>query len=277
MQLKKEAVVQPNYKKIVLKTVLFTLLALIISLGIVVMLMFFVFTKDFANMMNDLGFEKTASNLYYRVYEKTDDIYYCYKSLNIRIVLDDSEKIVEMYEDFVSDKNYDKFMLENKSNIEKLDIGCLDKSALLNDENYLTKCYVRALLNCENDEKAWDLSINEFANYKDFSFKDQGVYTLSLWIEREDWGKFSNVYEGFDDQLIVEMQEYFGNAYDLFVENQNCSNGLDKAYLIALGNRIIAIGQDVNSVYNGLNINSDMLSDNLNKMIVVNDVIKGLI
>ena len=268
---------QTDYKKSILNTVLLTLLVLMVSLCIVVMLMFFVFTKDFANFMYNIGCDNIASDLYYRSYTKTNDIVSCYKALNIKISLGDNEDIIMYYEAFVADDEYENFMSSSKQNSENLKVGKLEKSTLLNDKNYLDNNYVIALASEGRNDDAWEFALGEFALYDNFTFKNQGVYSLSLWVKAQDWSVFNKTYDGFDKVLVEEIQDYFDRIYLLFEENKNSDNIIDQAYLIALGNRIITVGQDVNRIKSGLGLDNDKITANMNKMVAVNNVIKGLV
>ena len=125
-----------NYRKTVWTTIFYTLLILIVVFALFVMLMFFVFTKNLADFMYSVGFDNMASCLYYRVYEKTDNVMYCYKALNIKISIEDHNCVVKYYDAFVIDEEYSEFMELLKENNENLNVGILEKSTLLNDRNY---------------------------------------------------------------------------------------------------------------------------------------------
>jgi len=269
--------VQVDYKKTILKTVLYTLLVLVVLFAIVVMLMFFVFTKNMADFMYNIGWNSMASCLYYKTYEKNDEIIYCYKALNININLNDSDKIIEYFESFVEDNEYDEFMSESKNKSENLKVGNLEKSTLLNDKNYLINHYVKSLIEEERVDDALEVALSEFSSYNEFNLRNQGVYALSPFVSRQNYEKFNFVYDGFDEKLILEMQKYFDNAYAIFETNKESDGSLDKAYLIALGNRIIIVGQDINSICRELDINTGVIPSNIEMMTAVNNEIKGLV
>ena len=267
---------QPNYRKIVLSSVLYTLLALIVLFAIFVMLMFFVFTKDLANFMHDMGFNRLSSSLYYRVYEKTGEISYCHKALNIKIILNHNEKIIEYYEAFVEDDEYSDFMSALNENNKNLNCGILEKSTLINEDNYLTNQYVKALIKNGEGERAKTISLQCFENYKNFTLYEQGVYALGQHVSEENKTMFGQAYGSSSNTLIVDMQDYFDLSVLIF-NNFNPQNDLDKAYLMSLGNRIISVGQDINKMYDYMNINTDLVGVNQNHMISINNNIKGLI
>ena len=266
-----------NYKKSILITIMCTLLSLIVVLGIVVLLMVFVFSGSFGNFMYDMGCDSWASALYYRQYQKSGDIMYCYKALNLRISLNDSEEVVAYYEDLIEDDEYSDFLKASRQNVEGMDVGILAKSSMLFEENYLVNNYVKALVSLGEIDKAWEVATTEFASIESVQLKDQGVYSLSWLVGCHDYSQFNSIHGEMDDILINKMQVYFDNAYDCFESNKVVSGDLDKAYLMALGNRIISVGQDIKKVCAELNINDEAVSNNVDKMISVNNVIKELI
>ena len=267
---------QPNYTKIILSCILYTLIALLVAFALFVMLMFFVFTKDLANFMYDMGFDRMASSLYYRVYEKTDDISYCHRALSIKINLEHNEKIIEYYETFSADENYSDFINSFNDRNKALSVGVLEKSAIINEENYLVNHYVKALINEGEVDKAKSIAIASFENYENFTFYDQGVYALNWFVNHENINMFNEIHNSSSERLINEMQHYFNVSLSLF-NGTTPQSDTDKAYLLALGNRIIAVGQDINTMYVHMNISSDLLESNQDSMESINNVIKGLI
>ena len=100
-----------NYKKMILTCVLWTLTVLIVLSAILGCVMFFAFPKKLGDFFYNLGSDAIASSLYMRVYEKDDDIYYCYKSLNIEISKGNNARIIKLYDAFVSDENMEDFKI----------------------------------------------------------------------------------------------------------------------------------------------------------------------
>ena len=93
----------------------------------------------------------------------------------------------------------------------------------------------------------------------------------------EDSSLFEEKYNGFEDNLIDEMQKYFQKSVAIFNENRHLEDNLSKSYLIALGNRIVNLGQDINRVYSEIDAENGLIESNLQNMIDVNEIIKGLI
>lgn len=263
-----------DYKKIILTTTLWTLTAIILLSAIFVCIMVFAFPKNLGDFFYSLGSNNLASSLYMKVYEKDNDIYYCYKSLNLMIKEDNSKKIVSIYETFVKDEDYENFMSELKKRNEQLNIGLLEKSSILNEDDYLKNRYIRALIKTKDEQKAYASAIEAFANYKNFTFQNQGVYALSYFLNMEGFNSFDIEPANYDKTLIESMQEYFEFSINLFSENKETNDKLEKAYLISLGNRIIQVGQNINVICSD---DETLVARNNQKMQDVNDCIKGIL
>ena len=73
------------------------------------------------------------------------------------------------------------------------------------------------------------------------------------------------------------MQKYFDQSVKIFEENIDSEGELNTAYLISLGNRLVLVGQNINTIYSANGENSDLISANAEKMTDINETIKGLI
>ena len=273
MKIKYQGDIVVDNKKTILKTILFTLLVLVASLVVLVLLMFFFFTKNFADFMYDLGCDRLASSMYYRVYQKSDKIIYCHKALNIRISLGDDEKVIEYYKAFECDDEYEDFLDACDKNSESLNISILEKSAILNEKNYLINNYVKSLVREGDIEEAWNIALENFENYNSLDIDEQGVYAFGEFVKAESWENF-NIEDSQGKTILEKMQEYFDYSTEIFEANKNTENNIEEAYLVALGNRIINVGQDINAIYNGLELNQDKVSINIDKMVAINNIIK---
>lgn len=266
-----------NYKKTILMTILFTLLALVVSAVLMFLLLYFVFSKDLADFCYKLGNYNMASSLYIRTYNKDGEISNCYRALTLDIQNDNYKGIVRDYELFVADEDYDKFMSSIMLGNNMVSGGVLEKSALTNEYNYLEDKYTLALIKTNAKEKAFCRAIKMFAEYQTYTFKNQGYYSLNRFISSENLDKFQEKYDGYSDTLANEMQAYFDMSKVIFDDNDEATELLDKAYLVSLGNRLIMVGQNINSIYSGLNINAEKITQNQQYMTQINDIIKGMI
>lgn len=262
-----------NYKKTILTTILWTLTTLVLLCAVVVFIMIFAFPKTLGNFFHSLGNNHLASAMYAREYENSGDLLYCYKSLSIEIVEGNNTKIVELYETFESDNEYENFMSQLKTRNENLNIGILEKSAVLNEDDYLQNRYIKALINQNETRKAYDKALKGFKDYKQFDLKNQGVYALNYFVKIDGFNDFEITPVGFDGTLIDAMEEYFDICVNLFEENRGTDDGLEKAYLISLGNRIVQVGSNINAI---ISDNGKIESNNAD-MLKINDYVKGFL
>lgn len=270
-----------DYKKMILTTALFTLAVIVVVGTIISLLMVFVFTKQSADFFYGLGCDGVASSLYHRVYEQNNDIYYCYKSLNLEIKEGNGHNIVKYYEQFTSDDEYVSFMNKLKLSNDIVTIPVLEKSTIINEENYLSNKYISALISINESSKAFDFALEMFNEIDSGDLKNQGVYGFYHFISNEssdaDVLEFSKKYENSELKLYEEMQEYYNQAIILFNLNKDSDNNLDKAYVVSLGNRIITLGSNLNTIYHKLNLSQDKIESNSITMQEINTVIKGII
>ena len=181
---------------------------------------------------------------------------------------------MSIYETFTKDEDYENFMSELKKRNEQLDIGVLEKSSILNEDDYLKNRYIRALIKTKDEQKAYAIAIESFENYKDFAFHNQGVYALNYFLDMEGFNNFDIEPANYDKTLIESMKEYFELSVNLFDENKDTSDNLEKAYLISLGNRVIQVGQNINEICSD---DESLIASNNQKMQDINDCIKGIL
>lgn len=263
-----------DYKKIILTTTLWTISCIIVLSAVFICVMVFAFPKNLGDFFYSLGGNNLASSLYMKEYNRSNNIYYCYKSLNIEIKLNNSSKIIRLYEIFEEDKEHTEFLKQLKERNEKLELNLLEKSTILNDYNYLTNRYVKALIKIGEENKAYAKALNSFKDYKTFDFKNQGIYAFSELIAKEGFIDYNAKPAGYEDTMLKAIKEYFGIITNLFNEHKETSDSLEKAYLISLGNRIIQVGHDINTACNE---DETLVANNNQIMIEVNNVIKGLL
>lgn len=263
-----------NYKKLILSTILWTLTALVCLSAIFVCIMVFAFPKNVGDFFYSIGSNGIASSMYMRVYEKDNDISYCYKALNIEIGKGSSARIVNLYETFEKDENASDFLNQLKDRNEKLDIGVLEKSSLLNEDDYLKNRYIRALINTGDARKAYNLALEYFKPYKSFNLKNQGVYAMNYFVNMEGYNNFEVTPAGYDGKLIDALIEYLNTSIQLFEDNHTLNTPLDHAYLISLGNRIVQVGQNINTICSSDNT---LISNNNAQMEKINNYVKDIL
>ena len=237
-----------NYKKVILRTTLWTLTSLVLATAIFVCVMVFAFPQKMGDFAYSLGMNNLSAGMYQKAYEKDGNIAYAYKALNLQIKQKNYKKVVEVYDLFEKDQDYDDFMTQLKAHNEKVTAGLLEKSTLLSEENFVVNSYVRALINVGEEQKAYQISINNLKALQYASFKDQGVYSMYQFVGKQGFDDFDFEPAGFEKSLIETIKDYYNSSLNIFDENKVCESQLDKAYLISLGNRIILVGQNIKKI-----------------------------
>lgn len=254
--------------KVVLKTAAITFLMVAILLIITYFVMLFCFTPTLGDFFYSLGCENITASLYYRSYEKSDDITYIYKALSLEIKQRDEGNIVKYYEEFASHNDYDAFLTRIMDSNEKSSLNILEKSLTLDEINIFNCAYVDALLELDKQEKAINFALDNFRNNSNYTYKNIGGYSLNKVITHIDNDAI------LSEGLVDKIQVYFNDLLEVFENNFNQLDNLKKSYMVRLGNRIMTVGNDLNYFYTSENSNK---IENLQKMKMVNEKIMELI
>lgn len=263
-----------NYKKIILRTTLWTLTSLVLATAILVCVMVFAFPQKMGDFAYSLGMNNLSAGMYKKAYEKDGNIAYAYKALNLEIKQNNYKKVVEVYELFENDKNYEDFMTALKVHNENVDAGLLEKSTLLSEENYLVNSYVRALINIGEEQRGFQISLDYLMSLENMDFKNQGVYSMHQFVGKQGFDDFDIEPAGFEKSLIDTIKDYYNLSLNIFDANKSCETQLDKAYLISLGNRIILVGQNIKTICSDDATTVSSIDEQLTQ---VNDAIKEVL
>ena len=158
-----------NYKKSIVKSAVVTFVIMVVLFAIFSTVMLLGFTRVSADFVYSLGMNRLASSLYAREYEKSGDLYYCYKSLCVKIKISDNYGIVKTYEKFVGDEKSDEFIANIDTKNKTLNIGILEKSTILNEGDYLRHKYIQALMQIDRVDDAFELATADFQLYPTYS------------------------------------------------------------------------------------------------------------
>lgn len=253
--------------KIVLFTAGITFVSMLILMAIMYFVMLFVFTAKLGDFFYSLGCENISASLYYRTYEKSDDILYVYKALTIEIAQNDNVNIVDYFEEFVNDDEYDDFCSALITKYELSNMKVFEKSFCLDEINMMRKSYVKALNGCDRLEYAKSFAIDAFDDRGDLSLKYIGDYSISGILP------YLSEEELLDNDIINKLQLYFDDLYKIFVENNGVKDNISQSYLIRLCNKVLSVGDDINEFGD----NQEEKLQNIEKMRLVNDKIVELI
>lgn len=254
-------------------TILVTLLIMIISITILFTAFAFVFPKTSAKFFYDLGGLNTSSNLYYRDYNRTNDIHSLAYALNLSIENNNSNKIIKYSDQFFNHKNYDDYIQKlNTLNLQS-DLIPLVKSTVINEDNYYKNMYVQALIKKNKIDEAFYFASNNLDIVH--SITNLGCYTFSWFFKDKYINLFNENYLNTDTPVGKIINDYFYQSYDFYFDNITAVNHENKPYFIALANRIDNVGRNVyyiNSVVEGING-----EDILDKIFSVNKSLQQLL
>ena len=239
-----------NYKKLIINWCLITVCGLLI-LTILTFASLCIFSPiSMARFCSNLGFEKLETDFYLKDYNKNGNINSLYKVVINSYNLKNYKYVETYYEVLEKNERYDEFIAYvNEQNL-KVEATNLNKSALLNEDNYLKNRYVLALIKNGKVEKAYNYAFNNFENYANYTLTENGTYLFY------DLIKLNNEtvnQKATETDLYVKLNDYinlcittFNNGFDNFIEE-------DIIYLLALNTRI-------KQVYNGIHTLSINLS-----------------
>lgn len=243
-------------KKLIINWSLITLCGLLTLTIIVLLLLSFFAPLVMANICDDLGFEKLETNFYVQDYKKNNNINSLYKIVINNYNLKNYDDVEYYYEKLENHEKYAEFIdYVNQKNLET-NASNLNKSALLNEDNYLKNRYVLALINNNKLEKAFDYACENFVDYKTYNYKNTGNYLFFNLIQLKNEEINSKFLEnnGFDDTLYNVLLDYidlsikdFQNGFEGFIEE-------DSIYLLNLNSRIKQVYTNIHTLSVELNL-----------------------
>lgn len=219
-------------------------------------LMAFVLPKTFADFTYSIGMENYAQKLYVRDWKTSEDINSLYSALNIAIKNNDSDNIIELYELFSSDNEYENFVKFIDAENLKIDESPLIKASLLNEDNYLKNRYISALI-CENKiQKAFEFALQSEINLSP-NCKDMGNFLFGNFATNQGFllkDNFDVVLDGRTTSLLTDFYTYFNALVNEFEKDYN---NVETFYIVSVGNRIQLVGNTINSLLEELGQEKD--------------------
>ena len=146
--------------KIILRTALITLGAIIVVLGIVSLIIGVFFPITFAKFFEDTGSNKASFYFYEKAYSKSKDINKTHTLLNKAIEFKFDKKVVQYYEKLSAYGNYQEFIDHINSQNYDSDSAVIVNTMLTNEDNRLKTRYVSSLAKIDLD-KAFKFAIDD--------------------------------------------------------------------------------------------------------------------
>lgn len=224
------------------------ILSVVILFGGMWALFAFAFPSKLADFAYNINLNGYALKLYERDYNKNKDINSLYMALNIEIKRENSEGIVEKYEEFKQLSYYNDFVKNVDAENLKIEEKPIVKASLLNEDNYLKNRYIKALVKLNKGEKAFSFAKNDLLNLNP-TFDNLGNYLFGAFCGDnatqyvDDFNASVGAYE--DNPLILAIEDYLDKLDTLFDGYLT----FDKTYSYAIGNRIMEVGGDLLNLY----------------------------
>jgi len=186
-----------------------------------------------------------ALKLYQREYDKTGDIDSLYMALNIAVKIKNDDKIIELYETFEDNENYNSYIhFVNGENL-KLEIEPVIKATLINEDNSLKNSYIQSLINKHNDTTAFKFALEDKLNMNP-TYDNLGNYLFVNFCKKDVIDRFADNFRNIygSTTLLGEMYNYMLAVNDEFLEF-GFGAGDNQVYTWAMGNRILQVGSNI--------------------------------
>ncbi len=113
--------------KVVWRSILMTLLSIIVLFGVMLLLLCFVFPATMMQLTYDLGMDKSSVKYAMRVYERSDDVVYVAFAMEISIQLENEEWIEEYGLQLLDDDEFETYAKLRNDEIAQGNEGIVDE------------------------------------------------------------------------------------------------------------------------------------------------------
>ena len=261
-----------SYGRTIFVTAAITVVSIIACIVFAVTLIFTLSPGRAGDFVYSIGMTNWASTLYHKEYTYSGSVSRLYQALNVAITNDKYSRVVEYYEEFKLDEDFDEFVDYKIDSAKSQNVSALIKAGLLNEREYLEKNYVKALVNIGKSVQAFTYSLAGYDVNDTYTLEDTGYYTFQYFTDKAlfDYVELDNDMS-LKDNLII----YLDTIYGIFDTNKTTTDELKQAYLIVLGQKIVTVSEHINSLLDSTS--ADRITTNNGYITSVNTVLQGLI
>lgn len=247
-----------NYTPLIIVSII---LSFVIIVGSVWVLMANLKPAKVGALAYKINWNGYALKLYEREYNKTGNLDSLYMALNISIKTGKDDKVIELYDKFSDNENYNSYMVFVNSENLKEDTNPIIKSTLLNEDNYLKNCYIQSLLNKHEDQTAFNFALSENLNMSP-KYDELGNYLFANFCKKDNIDRFYKNFSSMqgDNILIANIYSYMVNINNVFVTYGYSSE--NEVYIWAMGNRILQVGGNILSIVDKSEVYTVQIDDN---------------
>ena len=231
-----------NYTPIIIVSIVLTFVLIVSSIWIILAN---VQPGKLADLAYKVNLNDYALTLYEKEYKKTGDIDSLYMALNLAIKLENDDKVIELFNKFNNNENYDSYIQFVNNENMKLDVKPAIKATLINEDNYLKNCYIQSLLNKNEDQKAFNFALNEGLNMTP-QYNLLGNYLFDNFCKQGNVDRFYiNFINNYDNSniLLANIYSYMSAVHDEFYNLGFSSD--NEVYIWSMGNRILQVGKNI--------------------------------
>lgn len=258
-----------DIKKFILHWCLITI-GILLTLSFIVIFAISIFSPiSMAKLCYNVGFGQLETFFYFKDYEKNGEISSLYKVVINNYNFKNYDDVEKYYEILEENDRYNTFIEYINEQNENMNTSNLNKSALLNEDNYLKNRYVLSLIYQNKWDKAFNYALENFVNYETYTLKNAGNYLFYHLIDSSNDDVLVKFLDnnGFEESLYNEIVHYIYQCIANFNDGFEEYNEVDSPYFIALNTRIrqvylniqtlsekysIAIPSDLDSSVNGI-------------------------
>lgn len=277
-------------KRTIFKTSLITFGVCLSLLYLIVVIASMFFPIIVADISFNLGNTQIATIYYYNDYQKSNNIRNLYKAFSLSNQNKNDKLIVKYFEKLCLDERYEDFVLLLNSVNNNSELIPLAKSKTINEDNYFKNVYVKALINLNRTDYAFEKSIEYFKENDILNISqldDLIVYSFGKFLNVE---QTANFLEGFlyEDEkftssnktLLYEIYSLQLRLVSVYESNKTNLKMEDKARFIHLCEQIIEIINNLKTIKDNLEttvISQSQMTDMLVKKAEILSFLNGII
>lgn len=226
------------------------ILAIVLTFGATWLIFAFAYPNKLAGFVYNRGWDSYALKLYDRDYKKNNNLNSLYMGLNIDIKHNHNAEVITKFEEFYKNTQYADFITAVDSENMKTNESPVVKASLINEDNYLKNKYIKALIMLNEGDKAFRFAMQDGFNLTP-TIDNLGNYLYGEFCKKEVVDVFSDNFNAVlsyadDKPIVMVVEEYFDALNTEFLNNFQSA---DKTYVWACGNRMLAVGENLLSLY----------------------------
>ncbi len=241
------------------KTIIFTILSLLLVVAIAITIFLTCFTATAAGVCYHIGLRGLSARLYVTEYARMEDINYIAKACDINIECENYSAYITNYQKMQLDSNYSDYINYINISAYNSDLDVLTKSALIDEDNYYKNMLIKALVKKDKFNTALGYVFDNLVDItaKDINYLQPDNYYVSTMLDTQssyDW----TVTEIRNNSNVLSLTyEYYINLVS-YHDTLDISD-IDSVYYVNLCRKILIVASDLIEIDD--KVNNDIISD----------------